>query len=208
MTSNTLDTLEYMTANPSNNHTTMFKCKLYDRKNAITNVISNNKNSYTSINYYGSTKYFYCGKKSIDPKQSQETVAQILHSVKICLLCGIPYAWIIAVPASWVFLSNQLGIMFLINTFCCQPWYAIHLWIVSLRNNFLFFVLPFICFTILPFASDNCMKNNSLIKFPDKSLVFKIEAAESWSDIVYSGSDLGVFISYSCKMLFSKAPYL
>ena len=32
-----------MTANPSNNHTTMFKCKLYDRKNAITNVISNNE---------------------------------------------------------------------------------------------------------------------------------------------------------------------
>ena len=69
-----------MTANPSNNHTTMFKCKLLNRKNAITNVISNNKNSYTSINYYGSTKYFCCGKNSIDPRQSQEIIMVRLRS--------------------------------------------------------------------------------------------------------------------------------
>ena len=73
-----------MTANPSNNHTTMFKCKLLNRKNAITNVISNNKNSYTSINYYGSTKYFCCGKNSVDPRQSQEKVAR-----KILLIPGL-----------------------------------------------------------------------------------------------------------------------
>ena len=81
----------------------MFKCKLYDRKNAITNVISNNKNSYTSINYYGSKKYFYCGKNPIDTKQSQEMIAWKIALWKMYLACE----FLLGMPAGLITMGTK-----------------------------------------------------------------------------------------------------